>query len=81
MVNKITVTITRTFTRDDDPFGMFSLFSEGGTAEHAIVELQYDVLQRDDNDDDDDNGDGGAAARVRFVEALLEDAVWEVVAG
>lgn len=74
MVKTITVTITRTFTEADDPFGLFSLadvVAADSFAHLAEVDMRYDVMQRDDDDD-------GGLARLRFVDALLEDAEWRI---
>lgn len=70
MVETITVTIKRTFTEKDDPFGLFSLLEATGDLSIAETEMRYDLLQRDDNDD--------GLGRLRFVDALLDDAVYEI---
>lgn len=62
MTEQITVTITRTFTPDDDPFGLFSFMEEAGGLYGAAGEVRYDVLYKD--------GDRQVA-----VSNLLDDAV------
>lgn len=66
-MNKITVTITQTFTPDFDPFGLFSLLDAGGGAQEAITEMRDDVLRRDDD-----------ALRMRMAEHLLGGRDWVV---
>lgn len=67
MVKQITLTITRTFTPDDDPFGLFSFMTEAGGLYGAAAEVRYDVLYAE-------------VDRRVAVFNLLEDAVWEAKA-
>jgi len=69
MTNQITVTITRTFTRTDDPFGLFGLLHEAGDLNNAVTELRYDTLYVEPDD-----------RRLVAVDKLLDDAEWVVTA-
>lgn len=47
MVDKIDLVIRRTFTRTNDPFGLFSLLEAAGNLDNAVAELRYDVQHGD----------------------------------
>jgi hypothetical protein len=65
MTKSITVTITRTFTRTDDPFGLFGLLHEAGDLNNAATELRWETLYVEDDE-----------RRLKSVDALLDDAEW-----
>lgn len=69
MTKQITVTITRTFTPDDDRLGLFSLLEAAGDLNNAETEVRYETMMVDD-----------AERRERAVDALLDDAVWVIEA-
>lgn len=66
----ITVTITRTFTQADDPFGLYSLLREAGDLNNAVTEMRYDVLYVEDDE-----------RRQRSVDGLLDDAEVVITVG
>jgi hypothetical protein len=64
----ITVTITRTFTPTDDPFGLYSLLEAAGNLDNAEAEMRWGVLLVDDPE-----------RRANAADALLDDATWVII--